>query len=140
MDVAARILFQQVTMQGASPASIPRWNMTSSRRLHRDPDQVIPLRLNQDDSSVIIGDGTLTPEPTATPFYKIGASIAVRAGPILDRNLHVVPDGTVVRFTMSTSDDDREHIEAGGGDNLGRPGARLLRDRQARQGRGPCRE
>src|SRR5690606_22526901 len=40
-----------------------------------------------------------------TPFYKIGASISVRAGPILDRNGHVVPDGTVVRFTMSTSDE-----------------------------------
>jgi beta-N-acetylhexosaminidase len=105
VDVAARILFQQVTMQGASPVSIPAVEYDLITQTSPDPDQVIPLRLDQDDSSVIIGDGTLTPEPTATPFYKIGASIAVRAGPILDRNLHVVPDGTVVRFTMSTSDE-----------------------------------
>ncbi|NTW11878.1 MAG: hypothetical protein HGA30_01045 [Anaerolineales bacterium] len=105
VDVAARILFQQVTMQGASPVSIPAVEYDLIAQTSPDPDQVIPLRLDQDDPSVIIGDGTLTPEPTATPFYKIGASISVRAGPILDRNLHVVPDGTVVRFTMSTSDE-----------------------------------
>jgi beta-N-acetylhexosaminidase len=70
-----------------------------------NPDQVIPLQLDQAEQPVINADGTLTPEPTATPFYKIGASISVRAGPILDRNLHLVPDGTVVQFTMSTSDE-----------------------------------
>ncbi len=123
VDVAARILFQQVTMQGASPVSIPAVEYDLITQTSPDPDQVIPLRLDQDDSSVIIGDGTLTPEPTATPFYKIGASIAVRAGPILDRNLHVVPDGTVVRFTMSTSDETGsilKQVEATTSDGLAR--------------------
>jgi beta-N-acetylhexosaminidase len=105
VDVAARILFQQVSLQGASPVSIPAVGYDLITQTSPDPEQVIPLQLDQVEQPVIDGDGTFTPEPTATPFYKIGASISVRAGPILDRNLHIVPDGTVVRFTMSTSDE-----------------------------------
>lgn len=105
VDVAARILFQQVTLQGASPVSVPAVEYDLIAQTSPDPNQVIPLQLDQAEGSVSATDGTLTPEPTATPFYKIGASISVRAGPILDRNQHVVPDGTVVRFTMSTSDE-----------------------------------
>lgn len=105
VDVAARILFQQVTLQGASPVSIPAVGYDLITQTSPDPNQVIPLQLDQTEQPVTVGDGTLTPEPTATPFYKIGASISVRAGPILDRNQHIVPDGTVVRFTMSTRDE-----------------------------------
>lgn len=105
VDVAARILFQQVTLQGASPVSVPAVEYDLIAQTSPDPNQVIPLQLDQAEQPLDIDDGTLTPEPTATPFYKIGASISVRAGPILDRNGHVVPDGTVVRFTMSTSDE-----------------------------------
>jgi beta-N-acetylhexosaminidase len=69
-----------------------------------DPQQVIPLSLDQDALPTPTADST-TPEPTLTPAYRIGESIAVRAGPILDLNGHIVPDGTVARFTMSTRDD-----------------------------------
>jgi beta-N-acetylhexosaminidase len=43
--------------------------------------------------------------PTKIPLYRIGDTISVRAGPVLDHNQHVVPDGTVVRFMMSTRDE-----------------------------------
>ncbi len=105
VDVAARILFQQVSLAGYSPVSIPAVGYDLITQTSPDPDQVIPLQLDQAEEPAGESDGTLTPEPTATPFYKIGASISVRAGPILDRNLHLVPDGTVVRFTMSTRDE-----------------------------------
>lgn len=106
VDVAARILFQQISLQGASPVSIPSVGYDLIAQTSPDPDQVIPLRLDQAEGQPAIeADGTLTPQPTLTPFYKIGASISVRAGPILDRNGHLVPDGTVVRFTMATSDE-----------------------------------
>ncbi|MDL1910975.1 hypothetical protein FBQ81_09845 [Chloroflexi bacterium CFX6] len=106
VDVAARILFQQVSLQGASPVSVPAVEYDLIRQTSPDPEQVIPLQLEQSgETPTPAGGGTLTPEPTATPFYKIGASISLRAGPILDRNQHVVPDGTVVRFTMSTRDE-----------------------------------
>jgi beta-N-acetylhexosaminidase len=105
VDVAARILFQQSSLLGASPVSIPAVGYDLITQTSPDTGQVIPLRLDQAEQPAGEGEGTLTPEPTATPFYKIGASISVRAGPILDRNNHLVPDGTVVRFTMSTSDE-----------------------------------
>lgn len=105
VDVAARILFQQISLQGAAPVSIPAVGYDLITQTSPDPGQVIPLRLDQEEPPVIVGDGAFTPVPTVTPFYKIGASISVRAGPVLDRNQHVVPDGTVVRFTMSTSDE-----------------------------------
>lgn len=106
VDVAARILFQQVSLQGASPVSVPAVEYDLIRQTSPDPNQVIPLQLEQArETPAPAESGTLTPEPTVTPFYKIGASISLRAGPILDRNQHVVPDGTVVRFTMSTRDE-----------------------------------
>ena len=105
VDVAARILFQQISLQGTSPVSIPAVGYDLITQTSPDPDQVILLQLDRTDQQVVEDDGTLTPEPTPTPFYKIGASISVRAGPIIDRNHHFVPDGTVVRFTMSTRDE-----------------------------------
>jgi beta-N-acetylhexosaminidase len=105
VDVAARILFQQISLQGNSPISVPAVGYDLIAQTSPDPQQIIPLRLEQEEPTEVISEGTLTPLPTATPFYRIGASISVRAGPVLDHNQHVVPDGTVVRFTMSTSDE-----------------------------------
>lgn len=105
VDVAARLLFQQISLQGASPVSIPAVGYDLITQTSPDPEQVIPLRLDQEEPPLTVEDGTLTPLPTPTPFYKIGASIVVRAGPVLDHNRHSVPDGTIVRFTMSTSDE-----------------------------------
>jgi beta-N-acetylhexosaminidase len=104
VDVAARLLFQQAPLMGASPVSIPSMGYDLIIETSPDPAQVIPLSLDEGESSQA-GDGTLTPEPTLTPSYRIGDTISVRAGPILDRNGHIVPDGTVARFTMSTRDD-----------------------------------
>jgi len=66
--------------------------------------QVIPLVLEKEEIPVVEGE-TATAAPTETPLYRIGDTIAVRAGPILDHNSHIVPDGTPARFTMSTRSD-----------------------------------
>ncbi len=104
VDVAARLLFQQVPLQGSSPISIPAVGYDLIQVTSPDPAQVIPLELDQ-ISTVSSSAEPATPEPTAIPSYRIGDTIAVRAGPILDKNQHVVPDGTVARFTMSTRDE-----------------------------------
>jgi hypothetical protein len=44
-------------------------------------------------------------------LYKIGDTIALRAGPIQDHNHHIVPDGTVVQFAMSTRDDEGRSLQ-----------------------------
>jgi beta-N-acetylhexosaminidase len=107
VDVAARLLFQQVSLQGASPVSIPAVGYDLIGATSPDAAQVIPLSLDEGETlptpTVEITPGTT--EPTQIPLYRIGDSIAVRAGPIVDHNHHIVPDGTVVRFTMSTRDE-----------------------------------
>ena len=42
----------------------------------------------------------ITPEPTPNPLFRIGDTIAIRTGVIVDNNGHPVPDGTVVQFSM----------------------------------------
>lgn len=110
IEVAARLLFQQVTLQGASPVSVPAVGYDLIIATSPDPTQVIPLSLDDGSDSLTptatIETTPVTAEPTAVPLYKIGDTIAVRAGPIFDHNHHIVPDRTVVQFTMSTRDQD----------------------------------
>jgi len=108
VDAAARILFQQITLQGASPVSVPAVGYDLIEQTSPDPEQIIPLQLAQQEEDEVPATETsdaITPEPTEIPSYKIGDSISVRAGPIFDHNNHLVPDGTVVLFTMSTRDE-----------------------------------
>jgi beta-N-acetylhexosaminidase len=106
VDVAARLLFQQVSLQGASPVSIPGVEYDLITVTSPDPSQVIPLSLEEVPAATPTSEGeTATAEPTQTPFYRIGETIAVRAGPVIDNNGHIVPDETPVRFTMSTRDE-----------------------------------
>ena len=126
IEVAARLLFerQQITLQGDSPVSIPAVNYDLIEITSPDEDQVIPLALDQAVEQVTptAEGGTIVPEtpqasPTATPIplYRIGDTIAVRAGPIVDHNQNIVPDGTPVRFIMSTTDENgaiQEPMEA----------------------------
>ncbi|HLF73679.1 MAG TPA: glycoside hydrolase family 3 N-terminal domain-containing protein [Anaerolineales bacterium] len=127
VEVAARLLFQQISLQGASPVSIPAVVYDLITQTSPDPAQVIPLSLDQEIIPTPTTDVLFTPtpltataEPTEIPLYRIGDRIAVRAGPILDHNQRIVPDGTVVRFTMSTLDEgggilqQEETITAGG--------------------------
>jgi len=110
VEVAARLLFQQVTLQGASPVSIPGVEYDLLTVTSPDAAQVIPLALDQGDIPLTptVAVTPVTAEPTQIPLYRIGDSIAVRAGPILDHNHHIVPDDTEVSFTMSTRDESGE--------------------------------
>jgi beta-N-acetylhexosaminidase len=64
-----------------------------------NPNQVIPLFLDLDP--VPVGPGSpATPEATPIPLFRIGDTIAIRTGAIMDNNGNPVPDGTVVRFSM----------------------------------------
>ena len=119
VEVAARLLFerQQITLQGASPVSIPAVNYDLIEATSPDKNQVIPLALDQEDPIIVptADSGTVTPEtpqasPTVTPvpLYRIGDTITVRAGTIIDHNQNIVPDRTPVRFIMSTTDENGE--------------------------------
>src|SRR5688572_3115845 len=120
VEVAARLLFQpQVPLLGDSPVSIPAVEYDLRTQTSPDPAQVIPLAVDENISliptptseattAVEVTATSATVEPTPIPLYRIGDTISVRAGPILDHNQHIVPDGTIARFTMSTREESGE--------------------------------
>jgi beta-N-acetylhexosaminidase len=99
VEVATRLLFQELTPVGASPVSISgiRYDMINATA--PDPDQIIPLFLDLEAAPAQV-EGDNTPEPTPIPLFEIGDTIAIRTGVINDNNGHPVPDGTVVRFSI----------------------------------------
>jgi beta-N-acetylhexosaminidase len=119
VEVAARLLFerQQITLQGASPVSVPGVGYDLSVATSPDQDQIIPLTLDQaaEEVTPTVESGTMTPEaePTQTPIplFRVGDTIEVRAGPIIDHNQHIVPDRTPVRFIMTTTDENGEILQ-----------------------------
>ena len=111
VEVAARLLFQQNNLPGYSPVSIPALPYDLSEITKPDPTQIIPLYLDQTNGAETTPtiNPTLTeviPTQTEVPLYRIGDTIDLKAGPILDHNQHLVPDGTPVRFIMSSLEPD----------------------------------
>jgi beta-N-acetylhexosaminidase len=99
VEVAARLLYQELTPQGASPVSIPSLGYDLISITSPDPDQVISLSLDlpQQPQATQL---TVTPEPTEVPLFRVGDTISVRTGVIVDHNGNPVPDGTPVRFSL----------------------------------------
>jgi beta-N-acetylhexosaminidase len=101
VENAARILFQEVPLSGALPVSVPGIGYDLLSATAPDPDQVIGLFL--DLPPVPTPPAPVTPNPTPTPIFRVGDTITIRTGPILDHNGHPVPDGTGVRFVLTQS-------------------------------------
>jgi len=101
VDVAARVLYKELTPEGHSPVSIPGIGYELINITAPDPAQIISLFLDIPAESTPTASPSLTPEPTAIPLFNLGDSVTVRTGTILDHNGNPVPDGTVVRFGIS---------------------------------------
>jgi beta-N-acetylhexosaminidase len=99
VEVAARLLFQELTPTGASAVSIPSLGYDLISITAPDPNQVIALAL--DLPAAPLATNAATPEATPVPLFKIGDTIAIRTGTIKDHNGQPVPDGTVVQFSMN---------------------------------------
>ena len=113
IDVAARLLYLELPPMGYSPVSIPATGYDLAEVTRPKADQVIELSLEPPPTAqtqtpaptpsapaIIL---TTVPEPTLVPLLRIGDAVYIRTSVIVDKNGHVVPDGTVVRFTMSVS-------------------------------------
>lgn len=99
VDIAARLLYKELTPTGASPVSIASVGYDLISVTAADPNQIISLFLDLPPATVP-SDMTGTPEPTPIPLFRIGDTINIRTGVIYDHNGHSVPDGTVVQFSM----------------------------------------
>lgn len=92
LELAARLLFQQLQPQGASPVTIPAFGPLD---LSPNPLQTISLEAVQ----FIDTDGNTTLlEENASVELRVGEGILFRTGVIRDHNNNPVPDGTVVNF------------------------------------------
>lgn len=94
VDVAARLLFQEILATGTSPVSIPGAGYDLIASTAPDPDQIIPLNVT---SAVENGEGV----PIEEAGYSIGDTIRVMTGLIIDSYAHPVPDGTPVDILIS---------------------------------------
>ena len=89
VDVAARLLFQELSARGASPVSVPGVGYDLIAATSPDPAQLITLS--------ILG----TEEGAEPQGYAVGDLVQVRTGVIFDQNGNPVPDGTPVEFVLS---------------------------------------
>ncbi|MEW6031211.1 MAG: glycoside hydrolase family 3 N-terminal domain-containing protein [Chloroflexota bacterium] len=103
VDVAARLLYRELTPEGASPVSVPGIGYDLISVTAPDPQQIIPLFLDLPPAAAPTALSTTTPEPTPIPLFGMGDTVVVRTGKILDHNGNPVPDGTVVRFNIGLS-------------------------------------
>ncbi|OQX61411.1 MAG: hypothetical protein B5M51_07945 [Anaerolinea sp. 4484_236] len=106
VDVAARLLYKELTPVGASPVSISGIGYDLDTATQPDPDQLLTLNLALPLEPPPGSEETsATPEPTSIPMFQVGDTLAVRTGAILDHNGHLVPDGTLVVFSLVTGGD-----------------------------------
>lgn len=108
VEIAARLLFQEIVPTGGLPVSVPGIGYDVSVATSPDPVQVISILLDLPVEAVPTPTPaagtkpTLTPVPTPVPLFKVGDILPLRTGVILDHNHNLVPDGTVVRFVFTT--------------------------------------
>ena len=111
VDVAARILFRELPLEGHSPVSIPGIGYDLITVTAPDPAQIISLFLDLPAAAPSPASASQTAEPTVVPQMRIGETISIRTGELLDHNGNIVPDGTVVRFSISVSGEGGGLIE-----------------------------
>jgi beta-N-acetylhexosaminidase len=103
VEIAARVIFQEITPQGASPVSVPGIAYDLNTATSPNPQQSISLVIDWDENQSKNTLGLSTPAPA----FFIGDTIPLRAGLILDHNGHSVPDGTVVKFLFNLTGEKR---------------------------------
>lgn len=92
IDTAVRALFQELPFAGASPVNISGASYDLFLQTQPAGDQIIRLDVSRLNSET---DASVDDEPFPV---KVGDTLRLQTGIILDHNGNPVPDGTVVRF------------------------------------------
>jgi beta-N-acetylhexosaminidase len=104
LDVAARLLFQELPATGKLPVSVPAVGYDLIEALSPDADQILGLSV------------TLEDEPPGTPSvegFRVNDRIRVTTDVIVDSNGHAVPDRTPVEFLLGYPGELPSNVEAG---------------------------
>ena len=94
VDVAARLLFQELSASGSSPVSVPGIGYDLIEATSPDPAQLISLS--------ILG---AVEEGEIPQGYAVGDVVEINTAVIYDHNANPVPDGTPVEFMLSYQGD-----------------------------------
>ena len=115
IEVAARVLFQEIGPHQAPPVSVESVSYDLERELQADPEREFSLArvvsttdaAQTNQISVLgTGDATVKGATPAATFGFVeevveGSAILLQTSALFDRNGHLVPDGTVVEFEAS---------------------------------------
>ncbi len=103
INVAARLLFKEINApEGSLPVSVPGIGYELISATSPNPDQIIPVVLEAPETS----EDTPIDEDEAAPEYRIGDTISLKAGIILDHNNNPVPDNTPVQLVVTIDGQD----------------------------------
>jgi beta-N-acetylhexosaminidase len=110
IETAARLLYRDAAATGDAPVSVESVRYDLLTALSPDPGQLIQVSVTRAEevSSRPTPTAVQTPTTTATTTpqgFLQGDLLALTAGPILDHNQHMVPDGTIVRFRIEYTSD-----------------------------------
>ncbi len=103
VDVAARVLFQELIPSGNLPVSVAGVGYDLISVTTPDPTQIIQLMLEgSEEVPEVAPTASLQPTTTLAMIFNVGDTLPIRTGVIVDHNGNPVPDGTVVRFMIDT--------------------------------------
>jgi beta-N-acetylhexosaminidase len=102
LEGAVRALFRSFTPAGAPPVDVPGTRFANlAERLQPNGARAIPLIVADNSGAAIAQNSSDDTSSGARPALAAGETIQVTAGPILDLNGHLVPDGTLVSFQLN---------------------------------------
>jgi beta-N-acetylhexosaminidase len=118
LDVAARLLFQELPASGSLPVSVPAIGYDLIKALSPDPGQIIDLSVG------LPSETAGTPGPVG---FRVNDMVSITTGVLLDSNGHAVPDGTPVEFSLGYPGELPATIKAGTQDGMASISATLAR-------------
>lgn len=126
IEIAARVLFREITPSGILPVSVSSIGYDLITATTPDPDQVITLMVVSSTEAQSENDNAAT--SLGQPLIiNAGDNIYIQTGIILDHNGNPVPDGTIARFLIDTQDSSGlvEQLEAQTEDGVARTNYRI---------------
>jgi beta-N-acetylhexosaminidase len=104
IEVAARLLFKELTAPGASPVSIDGIGYIITEVISPDPEQTFGLVVYTASSGPPPETEEGTPE--APVDFRVGDTVVIQTEPILDHNGNPVPDNTAASISLNTTSAD----------------------------------
>jgi beta-N-acetylhexosaminidase len=104
IEVIARLIFKELTAVGASPVNIDGIGYDLSIFTSPDPSQNMPVLLYPFNSAS--PPSQQLQDDLDALNLSVGDPIRIVAGPILDFNGNIVPDGTPIEFILNTERGD----------------------------------